>query len=135
MVLCKLERRNYGRKWSVIIKYQNLHSFKEGLIQWCQSILEKRRITHLHDSAHFRIALKDKKGTAITNVFQKILDESNHKPNRIRVDKGIKPYNRSMKSFLQNNNIEMYSKHNEGKFAVAEKFIRTLKNKICKYMT
>ena len=29
----------------------------------------------------------------------------------------------------------MYSKHNEGKFAVAEKFIRTLKNKICKYMT
>ena len=40
-----------------------------------------------------------------------------------------------MKSFLQNNNTEMYSKHNEGKFAVAEKFIRTLKNKICKYMT
>ena len=29
----------------------------------------------------------------------------------------------------------MYSKHNEGKSVVAEKFIRTLKNKIYKYMT
>ena len=29
----------------------------------------------------------------------------------------------------------MYSKHNEGKSVVAERFIRTLKNKIYKYMT
>ena len=40
-----------------------------------------------------------------------------------------------MKSFLQNDNIEMYSMHNEGKSIVAEKIIRTLKNKIYKYMT
>ena len=31
--------------------------------------------------------------------------------------------------------IEMCSKHNEGKSAVAGRFIRTLKNKICKYIT
>ena len=53
--LCKLERRNYGGKWSLSIKYQNLHSFKEALILKCQSILEIRRITHLHGSAHFTI--------------------------------------------------------------------------------
>ena len=29
----------------------------------------------------------------------------------------------------------MYSTHNEGKSAIAERFIRTLKNKIYKYMT
>ena len=29
----------------------------------------------------------------------------------------------------------MYSSHNEGKFVVAERFIRTLKNKIYKFMT
>ena len=40
-----------------------------------------------------------------------------------------------MKSFLQKNNIEMYSMHNEGKSVVAERFIRTLKNKIYKFMT
>ena len=44
-------------------------------------------------------------------------------------------YNRSMKSWLQDNNIEMYSTHNQGKSVVAERFIRTLKNKIYKYMT
>ena len=40
-----------------------------------------------------------------------------------------------MKSFLQNNNIELYSTHNEGKSVVAERFIRTLRNNIYKYMT
>ena len=34
-----------------------------------------------------------------------------------------------MKSFLQNNNIEMYSMHNKGKAVVAERFIRTLRVK------
>ena len=38
-----------------------------------------------------------------------------------------------MKSFLQTNNIEMYSMHNEGKSVVTERFIRTLTNKIYKY--
>ena len=42
---------------------------------------------------------------------------------------------RSMKSWLEENNIEMYSTHNEGESVVPEKFIRTLKNKIYKYMT
>ena len=38
-----------------------------------------------------------------------------------------------MESFLQNNDIEMHSLHNEGESVVAERFIRTLKNKIYKY--
>ena len=40
-----------------------------------------------------------------------------------------------MKSFLQNDNIEMYLTHDERKTVVTERFIRTLKNKIYKYMT
>ena len=78
------------------------------------------------------IPLKDNKGVTITNAFQKKLDKSNWKPNKISVDKGSEFYNRSMKSWLQDNNIEMYSIHNEGKSVVAERFIRTLKNKIYK---
>ena len=35
----------------------------------------------------------------------------------------------SMKSWLEKNDIEMYSQHNEGKSIVIERFIRTLKNK------
>ena len=40
-----------------------------------------------------------------------------------------------MKSWLEKNDIEMYSIHNEGKSVVAERFIRTIKNKIYKHMT
>ena len=36
---------------------------------------------------------------------------------------------------MQNNDIEMYSTSNEGKSVIAEKFIRTLENKIYTYMT
>ena len=58
MVLCKpVLCRHYDSKLPVSIKYQNLHSFKEGWILLCQSILETRRITHLHDSTLFTIPL------------------------------------------------------------------------------
>ena len=37
--------------------------------------------------------------------------------------------------WLEKNDIEMYSTHNEGKCVVAERYIRTLKQKIYKYVT
>ena len=49
--------------------------------------------------------------------------------------KGGEFYNRSMKSFLQNNGIEIYSTHSERKSVIAERLSRSLKNKIYKYMT
>ena len=57
------------------------------------------------------------------------------KPNNIWVDKGSEFYNRSMKSCLEEYDIEMHSTHNEGKSAVVKRLIRTLKSKIYKYMT
>ena len=41
--------------------------------------------------------LKDKKGVSIVNAFQRILDDSNRKPNKIWVDKGSEFYNNSFK--------------------------------------
>ena len=81
------------------------------------------------------INLKDKEGNTITNTFQKISKESNRKPNKIWVDKGSEFYNSSIKSWLEKNDLEMYSAHNEGKSVAAERFIRTSKNKTYKYMT
>ena len=81
------------------------------------------------------VPLKDKKGVSIVDAFQKILDKSGRKSNKIWVDKGSQFYNSSFKKWLKNNDIEMYSTHNEGKSVAAKRFIRTLKTKICKYMT
>ena len=44
--------------------------------------------------------------------------------------KGSEFCNRSMKSWLRDNDIEMYSTHNEEKSVVAERFNRTLNTKI-----
>ena len=81
------------------------------------------------------IPLKDKNGITINNAFQNFLKESNRKPNKIWVDKDSEFYNRSIKSWLEKNDTEMYSTHKERKSVVAERFIRTLKNKIYQYMT
>ena len=80
------------------------------------------------------VPLKDKRGISIVNAFQKIISEG-RKPNKIWVDQGSEFYNNSFKDFLKINNIEMYSTYNEGKSVIAERFIRTLKNKIFKHMT
>ena len=51
------------------------------------------------------------------------------------VDKGSEFYYKSFKKRLNDNDIEMYPIHNEGKSVVAERFIIKLKTKIYKYMT
>ena len=81
------------------------------------------------------IPLKAKKGISIVNESQKMLNDSKRKPNKIWVDKGSKFYNNSFKKWLQGNDIVLYSTNNKGKSVVAERFIRTIKNKIYKYMT
>ena len=75
------------------------------------------------------VPLKDTRGISIVNAFQKIILKG-HKPNKIWVDQGGGFYNNLFKRFLKTNNIEMYSTYNEPKSVVAERFIRTLKNKV-----
>ena len=82
---------------------------------WC--------VIDIYRKCVYVISLKDKKDTTITNAFQKTLHQSGRKPNKIWADEGGKFYNRSMKSWLENNGIEMCSTHNEGKSVIAEKCI------------
>ena len=82
------------------------------------------------------VPLKDKKGISIVKAFQSILKQSNsRKPNKIWVEKSSEFFNAYFKKWLRDNDIVIYSTHNEGKSVVAERFIRTLKSKIYKYMT
>ena len=53
---------------------------------------------------------KQKKVLQLLILLKKVLDESNRKPNKIWVDKGSEFHDRSMKSWLQENDIEMHSK-------------------------
>ena len=83
----------------------------------------------------FVIPLKDKKRISIVNAFNKIIKQSNRKPNKIWVDQRGEFYNNVFKKWLSDNDIIVYSTYNEGKSVVAERFIRILKNKLYKHMT
>ena len=123
-----------------------LSAFKDNI--WGADLADMQLISKYNKGVHFLLSiidifskyvwivpLKDKKGASIVDAFRSILKQSNRKPNKIWVDKGSEFYNSSFKKWLQENDIVMYSTHNEEKSVVAERFIRTLKNKIYKYMT
>ena len=80
----------------------------------------------------FVVPLKDKKGSTIVDAFQSNLNNSKRESNKIWVDQGSEFYSNHFKKWLKDN--DTYSAHNEGKSAVAERFIRTLKSKIYKHM-
>ena len=88
----------------------------------------------LYSKYAFVIPLENKNRISVTNGFNKIIKQSNRKPNKIWVDQGTEFYN-VFKKWLSGNDIVMYSTYNEGKSVVAERFIRTLKNKLHKHMT
>ena len=68
---------------------------------WCGDLADMQLISKCNERFRFLlciiniyskyawvIPLKDKKGTTITNAFQNFLEASNHKPNKIWLDKG-----------------------------------------------
>ena len=81
----------------------------------------------------FVVPLKDKKGTDIANAFKSILNYSKNKSNKIWVDQSSEFYESHFKKYLKDNNIEIYSTHNERKSV--ETFVTTLKNKIYNHIT
>ena len=113
--------------WGVdLADMQSLSKYKKGMKYLLCTI-------YLFSKYTLVVPIKDKKGTSIVNAFKKII--SKRKPHKIWVHQRSEFYKKSFKYFLKINNIEMYSTYNEGKSVVAERFIRTLKNKIFKHMT
>ena len=79
--------------------------------------------------------LEDKKIKTILTGFIKIGNESKGKPNKLCVYQEKEFYNSPMQKWLDDNDILMYSTHNEGKSVVAERFIKILRTKIYKIIT
>ena len=115
--------------WGVDLADMQLLSRKNKGIKYLLCALD------LFSKYAFVIPLKDKKGISIVNAFNKIIKQSNRKPNKIWVDQGGEFYNNVFEKWLSDNDIIIYSTYNEGKSVVAERFIRTLKNILYKHMT
>ena len=76
------------------------------------------------------VTLKARKSKTVLNAFIEIVNESNCKPNKLWVYQGRELHNKLIQEWLKNNDILIYSTHNEDKSLIAEKFIKTLKAKI-----
>ena len=110
--------------------------FKDNI--WGVGLADMQSLSRKNKSIKYlfcAIDLKNKKGISIVNAFNKIIKQSNRKPNKIWVDHGGEFYNNVFEKWLSDNDINMYSTYNEGKSVVAERFIRTIKNKLYKDMT
>ena len=111
-------------------------SFKDNI--WGADLTDMQLISKVKTGLRFLLCVIDiysKYVLVLLMLFKIILKESNRRPNKIWVDKGSEFYNISFKKWLKDNDIKMYSIHNERKSVIAERFIRTLKNKIYKYMS
>ena len=83
--------------WSVDLAMQLISKYNKGIRYLLCAI-------DLFCKYAFVVALKDKKGGAISNAFQQILDKSGSNPNKIWVGQAIEFYNNVFKKRLKDNN-------------------------------
>ena len=128
--------KNYTNQFLEILEKRTVYSgFRDSI--WGADLAEIQLISKFNKGFRFLlcvidifskytwvVSLKDKRGISLVNAFQKILHDSNRKPNKIWVYKGSEFYNSSFKKILKDNGIEMYSIRNKGNSIVAEKFVR-----------
>ena len=128
--------KNYTNQFLEIFKKRTVYSgFRDSI--WGADLAEIQLISKFNKGFRFLlcvidifskytwvVSLKDKRGISLVNAFQKMLHDSNRKPNKIWVYKGSEFYNSSFKKLLKDNGIEMYSIRNKGKSIVAERSVR-----------
>ena len=128
-------KKNYQNNYATQL-LENLRKVHSSFIDniWGADLTDMQLISKFNKGCPFLLSFIDiyseDAWVIFLNAFQKPLDESKCKPNKIWVDKSREFYKRSTKLFLENIDIEIYLIHNEEKSVIAEKFTRTLKNKI-----
>jgi len=77
------------------------------------------------------LPLKDKTVKSVADAFKEIFKISKRKPEKLWTDKGCEFYNKHVREL----GVELYSTENEEKSSVAERWNRTMKERMYKYFT
>ena len=85
-------------------------------------------VIHIFSKFVWIVSLKRKTGQEVANAFSSILKE--RIPSKTWVDRGREFYNKDVQKL-----VELYSKENEEKSCVTERFNRTIKEKMFKYFS
>lgn len=76
--------------------------------------------------------LKNKSGDSVTLAMKKILESDVRRPKKLQTDAGKEFYNKKFQNLLQDYNITLYSTYTIVKAAMAERVIKTIKEKLYK---
>ena len=110
---------------------------------WAADLADMRALSKENDGYNFLLLvidifnkygwikpLKDKKGETIVNALKEIFKESGRRPAKLWTDKGREFFNKDVRDL-----VELYATENEEKSSIAERWIRTMKEKMFKYFT
>ena len=115
--------------WSAdLVDMQSFSKYNDG-IKYILNVID------VFSKYAWSIPIRDKTGKNITEAFNKILKQSNRKPDKLWVDQGSEFFNRVMDQWLKSNDIERYNTFNEGKAVVVERFNRTIKSRMWKFFS
>ena len=76
------------------------------------------------------VPLKNKKGETVADALKEIFKESGRRPDKLWTDKGTEFFNKDVIDL-----VFLYATENEEKSSIAERWIRTMKEKMFKYFT
>lgn len=134
------KRRNYKRQ-----RYQ-VDNISE---QWQTDLIDLRSLATENDDFNYIVVvidvfskyawtapIKRKSSDEIITVFKNILSESNTKPEVLVSDRGREYVNIKFQNYLKRQDIKYFSATDgETKACIAERFIRTIKELIFRYLT
>ena len=79
------------------------------------------------------VPLKDKTGDSLIAAFDHIFKTLGRKPQRLQTDAGTEFLNRKFQAFLKREAVHHFVTYNQTKAQIAERFNRTLKEKMWRY--
>ena len=116
--------------------------------QWQADLVDVQRIKKYNDDYRYLltvidvlskfawvIPLKNKTGQTLIDAFDLIFTEEQTTPDRLQTDKGTEFTNKKFKRYLATKHVHHFVTYNDPKAQVAERFNRTLKERLWRYFT
>ena len=114
--------------------------------QWVADLVEVQRLAKHNRGIRYLLTVVDalskyawveplKTGVALVKAFEKIVKQGRRHPNRLQTDRGKEFYNRIFQRWVDEQGIRHFSTEGDAKASVVERFNRTLKERLYRYLT
>lgn len=137
--LHRISRKNYPRNPVIVVYIDE---------QWVTDLIDVSKIKKQNDKFTYLLTvvdclskyawvepLKDKSGESTVKAFTKIFSESGRKPEKLQSDKGTEYTSVKFQKFLKDHGVKHFTVASDMKAIMAERFNRTLKDKLWKYFS